>query len=245
MRVLSIVHLDGDRPGLFAEAVLERGHVHDEWWIHHGDPAPASPESYDGVALFGGDMAVGDEDAHPWLREEKRHLRRLLRDGTPILGVCLGGQLLADVAGAPVSLAARPEVGWYDIELLPEARRDQLFRGLPERFPSFQWHSWQFALPRGGVPLARNRLCLQAFRLGETAWGVQFHPEPTPEDLAEWLEAARTKDEPRRAGFDFERERALSERNIAGWNEVGRTLFSRFVALAETRTEVPARRATA
>ena len=245
MRFLSIVHLDSDPPGLFADAVLERGHEHDEWWIHTGMPPPGSPEEYDGVALFGGDMAVVEEEQYPFLREEKEHLRALLAAGVPLIGVCLGGQLLADVAGARVTLARRPEIGWYDVELLPGAANDPLFGGLPPRFPSFQWHSWEFDLPQGAVLLALNDLCLQAYRLTHTAWGVQFHPEVKPQKLAEWLEAAKTNSEARRIGFDIDEQQRLSDREIGGWNQLGRTLFSRFVALAEARAEAPVSRARA
>lgn len=247
MRFLSVVHLDSDPPGLFADVVRERGHGHDEWWIHRDEGPPAPPEEYDGVAVFGGDMAVVDEEDYPFLRREKEQLRNLLAAGTPVLGVCLGGQLLADVAGARVTLASRPQIGWYEVELLPDAAGDALFDGLPACFPAFQWHSWEFELPYGAVPLARDELCLQAFRLGDGAWGVQFHPEPRPETLVEWIEAARGNAEARTIGFDFEKQRALGERNTASWNELGRTLFSRFVDVAEARagTRTPRRLATA
>ena len=249
MRVLSIVHLDSDPPGLFGEVVAARDHEHDEWLIRSGSPPPSDPpEAYDALALFGGDMAVVEEEQYPFLREEKEHLRNAVAQGVPVLGVCLGGQLLADVAGARVTLARRPEIGWYDVELLPAAADDRLFHDLPARFPAFQWHSWEFELPPGAVPLAGNDVCLQAYRLGDRAWGVQFHPEPTPEMLAHWIEAAASHSEARRIGFDVASERAASERNVAQWNRIGRALFSRFLESAEARADATARlqaRATA
>ena len=245
MRVLSIVHLDVDPPGILDEVAAERGHDHDEWRIHAGFPPPEAPEDYDAVALFGGDMAVQDEDAYPWLQWEKEHVRRVVARGIPIFGVCLGGQLLAAVAGAAVTPAARPEIGWYDVELTSEARGDPLFSGLPSRFPAFQWHSWKFDLPDGAVPLAGNELCLQAYRLGETAWGVQFHPEVVSAKLPEWLEAAKTNPEAQAICFDYETQRALTERNVAGWNAIGRALFGGFLDVAERRAAGEARRALA
>ena len=240
MRVLSIVHMESDPPGLFGDAVAERGHDHDEWLITTGAPPPRAPREYDAVAVFGGDMNVEDEDRYPWLQDEKGLIRDVLRDGTPVLGVCLGSQVLADAASARVSRVREPEIGWYDVNLTAEARHDPLFRTLPKRFPAFQWHTRQFALPSGAVPLARNPVCLQAYRLNETAWGVQFHPEVKPELMGEWLEAAAVSADAQRIGFDLERERALTERNVEGWNEIGRTLFSRFVAVAEGRVEARA-----
>ena len=245
MRLLSIVHLDSDPPGILGELAAERGHAHDEWWIHAGEPPPGAAEDYDAVALFGGDMAVQEEDAYPWLGWEKEHVRRVLARGIPLFGVCLGGQLLADVAGAAVTRAERSEIGWYDVELAPQARQDPLFGELPGRFPAFQWHSWKFDLPDGAVPLARNDLCLQAYRLGDAAWGVQFHPEVLHGRLWEWLEAAKTNEEAQAIRFDYDAQRALSERNVEGWNAVGRALFGRFLDVAESRASGEPRRALA
>ena len=241
MRLLSIVHLDTDPPGLLGQVAAERGHAHDEWWIHAGAPPPGAPEEYDAVAIFGGDMAVQDEDAYPWLQWEKEHLRRVLARGVPVFGVCLGGQLLADVAGAAVTRAERSEIGWYDVDLTPDARGDPIFSRLPDRFPSFQWHSWKFDLPDAAVPLARDELCLQAYRLGETAWGVQFHPEVVRAKLWEWLQAARTNAEAQAIGFDYEAERERSERNVGRWNAIGRTLFGGFLDAAERQAALKRR----
>ena len=237
--------MESDPPGLFGDAVAERGHEHDEWLIPTGAPPPRALEEYDAVAVFGGDMNVEDEDRYRWLQDEKGLIRDALDDGTPVLGVCLGGQILADAANARVSRAPAPEIGWYEVDLMAEASGDPLFRTLPMRFPAFQWHTRQFALPSGAVPLACNPVCLQAYRLNETAWGVQFHPEVKPERIGEWLEAAATQADAQRIGFDLERERALTERNVEGWIEIGRTLFSRFVAVAEGRVGARAGRARA
>ena len=98
------------------------------------------------------------------------------------MGVCLGGQLLAKALGGHVRRLPSPEIGWADVDLTPEAKDDPVFGGLPERFTSYQWHLYHFELPEGAVPLARNERCLQAFRAGRAAWGIQFHAEITHED---------------------------------------------------------------
>ena len=124
-------------------------------------------------------MHVDQEDRHGWLGDERRLLQRLVAREVPVLGVCLGGQLLAKALHGHVRRLPSPEIGWIDVELTPEAAADPVFSGLPARFPSFQWHLYHFEEPDGAVPLARSERCLQAFRAGPAAWGVQFHPEVT------------------------------------------------------------------
>ncbi len=121
MRALAIVHQRDSGPGVFAEAIDAAGGELDRWHIVETGSPPADPLGYDMVFSFGGAMNVDQEERHPWLREEKRLLGELLRRGTPLMGVCLGAQLLADAAGAEVKKLVVPEIGWYDVELTPEA----------------------------------------------------------------------------------------------------------------------------
>src|SRR5204863_2879167 len=105
------------------------------------------------------------------------------------LGVCLGAQLLAKAVGAEVYRHRQKEIGWYGIELTPEALDDPLFAGLPSTQTVFQWHGDTFDLPEGAVLLAKGATCRhQAFRLGRAAYGVQFHPEMTLEMVGDWLD---------------------------------------------------------
>ena len=180
MRVLSLVHQPDAASGVFADAAADAGHELDEWLVPRRKAPPAPLEDYGAVLVFGGAMHVDQEDRHRWLRDELELLRGLLANDVPLLGVCLGGQLLAKALDAPVRLMPSPEVGWFDVALTPEAADDPVFGELPGRFSSFQWHSYAFELPQGAVPLARNERCLQAFRAGESAWGIQFHAEVGP-----------------------------------------------------------------
>jgi GMP synthase (glutamine-hydrolysing) len=240
VRVLSITHQPDAASGVFGDAVRERGHELDEWLISTDPEPPAPVESYDAVLVFGGAMHVDQEERHGWLREENALLQRFLAEGVPTFGVCLGGQLVAKALGAPVRRMPSPEIGWFDVDLTPEAANDPVFAGLPERFTAFQWHSYCFELPEDGFVLARNDRCLQGFRVG-SAWGIQFHPEVTPEDLAEWL---RTADPEEDGPIDVEALRAESEARIAGWNELGRELCGRFLAVAEATRPGATTRAT-
>ena len=128
---------------------------------------PREPWTYDAVLVLGGAMNVDQVDRHPWLIPEKELLRKLLERRTPLLGVCLGAQLVAEAAGATPRRAREPEIGWLEVELTSEARGDPLLAGLPLRFDAFQWHSYEFPLPPNAVPLARSPVCLQAFRVND------------------------------------------------------------------------------
>jgi GMP synthase (glutamine-hydrolysing) len=228
VRVLSIVHQWDAASGVFGDVVAERGHELVEWNAAAEQRLPA--EAFDAVLVFGGAMHVDQEERHGWLREENDFLRRLVAERVPVLGVCLGGQLLAKALDAPVRRMPSPEVGWFEVELLPEAADDPLFGGLPARFDSFQWHSYAFKAPRGAVLLARNERCSQAYRAGDAAWGLQFHAEVTRETLEYWIESSNPEDD---GAIDLARLRTESAERIGRWNELGRQICGGFLSLAE------------
>ena len=228
MRVLSIVHQWDAASGVFGDVVAERGHELVEWNAAAEQGLPA--EDFGAVFVFGGAMHVDQEDRHGWLREENDFLCGLVRERVPVLGVCLGGQLLAKALGAPVHRMPSPEVGWFEVELLPEAAHDPLFGGLPARFDSFQWHSYAFELPSGGVLLARNECCSQAYRVGDAAWGLQFHAEVTRATLEYWIESSDPEED---GAIDLARMRRESDERIGRWNQLGRQICARFLTAAE------------
>jgi GMP synthase (glutamine-hydrolysing) len=234
-RALAIVFERDAGPGVFEEGSGARG-VELDSWIFDGQTAPPhDPSAYDAVLIFGGSMHPDQEAAHPWLRGAKALLGELLDRGTPLLGVCLGGQLLADAVG-PLSRPARePELGWYEVEVTPEGERDPLLGPLAPGFTAFGWHRYEFALPQGATPLARSAACLQAYRLGDAAWGIQFHAEVTGEDADAWINDDRDKQDAARIVGDFDDLRERTRRAMGAWNELGRGLCERFLAVAATR----------
>jgi GMP synthase (glutamine-hydrolysing) len=227
VRVLSVVHGEEVRAELFAPVVERLGHGLDEWSFAWGRPAPHPLDSYDAVLVFGGAMHADHDVHHPWLRSETMWLQQLLARRTPVLGVCLGAQLLARATGAWVGPLPEPEIGWYDVELAEAGVADPVLGVLPERFAAFQWHHYTYGLPAGAVELARSPACTQAFRLGDRYWGVQFHPEVTEAQVGHWL------DDPGDPPPEPERLRTETEANIGRWNELGRALCSAFLAAAE------------
>ena len=227
-RILSIAHQRDARAGVFAGAADEVV----EWMASSGPP-PA----LDGVSaamVFGGGMHVDQEAAHPWLRGEKELIRELLERGMPVLGVCLGAQLLAEAAGARPRPAVRPEIGWHRVEVTPEGATDPLIGPLAPAFEVFEWHSYEAPLPPGGVALAHTPVCLQAFRLdGLPAWGVQFHAEVTRAGLESWLDGWEADEDAVATGLEPEAIRRESRRKIAAQTELGRGIARRFLAEAE------------
>jgi GMP synthase-like glutamine amidotransferase len=229
VRVLTIVHQPDAGPGVFGEQAAAEGHELVEWV-----PASAGPPSLDGVQAamaFGGAVHLDQEGEHPWLRRDKEVVGELIASGTPVLGVCLGSQLVAEAAGAPARRASRPEIGWHRIDLTDAGAADPLLGELPDSFEGFSWHSYEWPLPDEAVALARSEVCLQAFRLGggAPAWGVQFHPEVTRESLWHWLDQYDADEDAVRIGIDPEAIRAESDRRMSDWNELGRGIASRFL----------------
>ena len=234
MRALAIVYQRDAGAGVFADAIAARG-VGLDPWMRTETGAPRDPASYDAVLTFGGSMHADQEDLHPWLRADKALLAELLERRVPLLCLCLGAQLLAEAAGAPPSRSREPEIGWRDVTLTAEAADDPLLAPLGPRFEAFEWHSYEFPLPAGATPLAHSDACLQAFRIGDVAWGLQFHAEVSAEDAAAWIDDYRSDEDAVRIGLDPEALRAETRARIGAWNELGRGLCQRFLDAAATR----------
>lgn len=232
MRVLAIVQQSDAGPGVFAEAIRDAGGELDEWTPPE-QPEPASdPLGYDAVLVLGGAMNVDEEERHEWMAEEKALLRELLARDVPLLGLCLGGQLVAEAAGAEPRRAARPEIGWHQVEVTPEGADDPLLAPLTPSFEAFQWHSYEFPLPPDAVPLARGEVCLQGARVGERAWALQFHPEVSRADALHWIEDYRSDPDAVRIGIDPAVLGPETEAKIGAFNELGRELCLRWLEVS-------------
>lgn len=157
--------------------------------MHHPyrDGILPEPERTTTLIVLGGAMGANDEHRHPFLGDLKKLIRNVVAARTPYLGICLGGQLLASALGAEVVSNRWDELGTLKVSLTEEGKEDRLFNGIPEKFGTFQWHHDSFDIPPGGVLLASSEACPnQAFRMGECAWGVQFHPEVNEEIIRTW-----------------------------------------------------------
>jgi GMP synthase (glutamine-hydrolysing) len=235
MRALAIVHQRDAGPGVFGDAIEARGVELDRWASAETDSPPSEPAGYDAVLTFGGAMHVDQEGRHPWLRQQKLVLAGLINRGVPLLGVCLGAQLLAAAAGAQPRRMSEPEIGWREVTLTEEGRSDPLLGPLAPGFEGFQWHSYEFPLPPGAIALARSAACLEAYRLGEAAWGIQFHAEVGAGDAETWIDEYQSDEDAVRIGLDPDALRRRTRTSIDAWNELGRGLCDRFLDVAARR----------
>lgn len=229
MNVLSVVHEDSPTGGggLFERIVVERGDRLDRWFTANGDAPPGDPGAWHAIMVFGGAMHPDQDAEHDWLAGETAFIEAALGARVPLLGVCLGAQLVARAAGARVGPARAAEVGWHDVEVNDAGARDPVLEVLPSRVTAFQWHYYGFDLPDGAVELATSPAARQAYRLGDRVWGVQFHPEVERHMLDAWF--AHGADE---LGKPVESMRAETDRELPRWNEHGRALCGAFLDTA-------------
>ena len=178
--VLVVQHDAGEGPGVLGEALEVRGVDARIVHVYAGEAVPPSLEGAAGLVVLGGSMGVHETDKYPHLTSELRLLERALAHGAPVLGICLGSELLAAALGARVFATGRHEIGWHEVRLRDAARDDAIFRGTRDTFAALHWHGDAFDLPRGAAPLASSMMTEhQAFRHGERAWGLLFHLEAT------------------------------------------------------------------
>jgi GMP synthase (glutamine-hydrolysing) len=228
VRVLSVNHGPSVGGGVFDETVERAGHRLSRWTVPLLAEAPAA-EDFDAIMVFGGGMHPDQDGSHPWLADEVAFLEGALAARVPLIGVCLGAQLIARAAGAWVGPAPQPEIGWITVELTAAGRTDPVLSALPETVTAFQWHSYTFALPEGARELATSPVARQAFALDGRAWGIQFHAEVTRPMIESWVaedggELPMTTDEL------F----AATDEHLPGWNKQGRRLCRAFLAAAES-----------
>jgi GMP synthase (glutamine-hydrolysing) len=237
MRALAIVHQPDAGPGVFAEEMRSRGVELEEWRMsRRGEGPPREIADYDAILTFGGEMHADQEDKHPWLRFEKDFLAAIVEDEVPLLAVCLGSQLLAEAAEGSARRASRPEIGWHRVELTEEGEADPVLGPLTPRFEAFQWHSYEAEPPPGATVLARSPVCVQSFRVGERAWGIQFHAEVTASDAESWINDYRNDEDAIRTGLDPKALREETSEKIEQWNQLGRELCGRFLDQVEPAT---------
>jgi len=184
MRVLAFRHVPFEHLGLIADS-LDRHALDCQYVDLPREPAPPSLDEAAGLIFMGGPMSVNDD--LPYIAQEMRLIQRAVARKLPVLGVCLGAQLIAKALGGRVYPNPSKEIGWFPVRFTGPAATDALFAGIPGPELVFHWHGETFDLPPGAELLASSDACRhQAFRSGSNVYGLQFHLEVTPAMIADW-----------------------------------------------------------
>ncbi len=227
MKFVVFQHVDIGSPGIFGKLMRQDALTFDIIKLYEGQNIPDLAQ-YHALIILGGPMNVWEEDQHPWLRIEKRAIQEFaLALRRPVLGICLGHQLLAEALGGTVGPMTTAEIGISLVRTTSEANDDFLFSKVPDSFRCVQWHGSEIkTLPPHAAILARNNLCeIQAFRFAQHAYGVQFHPEVETSTIHRWLQLP---------SFRQALARERSERVIADFAEAADAQINIFNCTAET-----------
>ena len=199
----------------------------------HPDAQP-SLDGYDGLVILGGPMSVNDSDRFPHLSMEMHLIEQAMKRNLPVLGICLGAQLIAKALGADVYPNREKEIGWYDVAPTEEAKNDPLLGALGESEKIFQWHGDTFDIPRTSRHLAFSSLCSnQAFRYGSKVYGFQFHLEVDDRMIQRWLRVEENQIEIASLGGKIDPERIHGEtaRHIRRLHDLSDQVFGEFIKL--------------
>lgn len=188
MRILCVRHVPYEGPGAIAQWASRRGHELVQHYVSRDIPLPPS---YDMLVVLGGPMSANDDEGHPWFVQERDLITEAVEGGKPVLGICLGAQLMARALGGRVFRNPEPEIGWYPVTLTGAGRRIPVFGDWPETFMAGHWHGDTIEPPDVAPIVAVSEACLrQGFALdGGRVVGLQFHLEWTDDTLARLVEA--------------------------------------------------------
>ena len=228
-RWVVLQHLEEEGPGLVGKLLHEAGESYDVIRPDLGEEVPDNPCFSRGIVMMGGPMNVDEAFRYPFLARERELLRKAVTWEIPVLGICLGAQMLARACGAKVHRGPSPEIGFGSVDLTSNGRSDSLFTDIPFRLQPFHWHGDTFELPKKGILLASNhRYQNQAFRIGRNGYGFQFHLETTEDLLKKWLPI-------------LQRQAATTEEQLEKWRDpslmkdvkkTGEIIFRRFIRLS-------------
>jgi GMP synthase (glutamine-hydrolysing) len=203
---LIVRNVESEGPGLLGNVLADEGIPYRMIDAFAGTHVPDGIAGIEGLVILGGPMGVYETERYPALAAERRLVRTAAAAGCPVLGICLGAQLLASAFGADVHPGSGQEIGWGHIELTTEGVGDPVLGSLAPGVPVFHLHGDTFDLPAGAVHLARTKQYpMQAFRIGHHAYGLQFHLEFTPEIIERVLEDPACREELQRRGDSWQR----------------------------------------
>jgi GMP synthase (glutamine-hydrolysing) len=229
-KVTVLQHEPFEKLGIIADALRSQAITYEYVRSFEGQPVPRHMTDVDGLIVMGGSMGVYEHHWYPFLLDEVNLIETALQEAKPVLGVCLGSQLLATALGANVTKAPKKEIGWYPVRLRPTAAGDKLFGEAPASFMAYHWHGDIFELPNGASSLASSDLTVhQAFRYGDSAYGMLFHMEAT-ERIVEDMVSGFAEE---LAGEQVDGQSIISQAAgcLPGLHETGRRAFAHWAEL--------------
>ena len=232
MRILAFRHVPFEDIGLIRNTLEARGIAVEYADLYEPGAIPPDPARFDALIFMGGPMSVNDP--LPYLAWEMRAIDEAARRGQPVLGICLGSQLIARAMGARVYPNPEKEIGWFDIRLTGAAAEDPVLGAMPVTSTAFHWHGETFDLPPGACLLASSQRCRnQAFRLGKAIYGLQFHLEVTPRMIADWCRQDANSDDVKELDCPLD-----AERNAAEMERLAASVFGGWCELVQGRMPV-------
>jgi GMP synthase (glutamine-hydrolysing) len=228
MQVLAFRHVPFEDVGLIRPILEERGIAIEYADLYRPGSQPPDTKAFDALIFMGGPMSV--RDPLPFLQWEMRAILEAVQRNQPVLGICLGSQLIAKALGARVYSNPGKEIGWFDVSFNEEARSDPLFAGVLRTNSIFHWHGETFDLPDGATLLASSERCRhQAFRVGDRTYGLQFHLEVTPEMISAWCTEDANSEDVRELDAPID-----AWRNSADVRKLAQTVFGRWCDVIAT-----------
>ncbi len=209
-------------------------------FARHPEAQP-SLDGYHGLVVLGGPMSVNDTDRLPHLTTEMKLIEAAMRRNLPVLGICLGAQLIAKTLGAAVYPGKEKEIGWYDVSPTDEAESDPLLAEFQRTEKIFQWHGDTFDIPKSTIHLAFSSLCAnQAFRYGVNVYGLQFHLEVDAPMIHRWLRVAENKKEITALGGKIDPERIHQETpdHMRRLQQLSERVFGEFIRLFDIQKKI-------
>lgn len=229
--VLVLQHVACETLGTIELALQSHGLQHRHVRIHEGDEVPADLGDAAALIVMGGPMSVYDHDQLTHLKHEMRLIESALKAQRPVLGVCLGSQLLAHVLGARVYPAQQKEIGWHTVKLSQVAEKDAIYANAPDEFTAFHWHGDVFDLPPNTVSLASSELTrCQSYRFGDSVYGILFHMEVTQPQVIEM--AARFPEDLAQTGVSEAQLQAGAQQHLSHLTRIGQDIFGGWSQLA-------------
>jgi len=237
-KALILQNAKGEDHGYFADILDDRGWAQRLIKLYSGDSIPINWPEYDLIMFMGGPMNVYEEESFPYLADENELIKEALKRRIPLLGFCLGVQLLAKASGAKVIKGHKKEIGWFKVQLTEAGIRDTILCSFPKSFQVFQWHGDTFELPKNTVRLSSSPDYInQAIRIDNFSYGFQFHFEITDEMITEWLEEGKAEVDSLGDPSLPEKIMIETKNNFSAMRTLGELFFMKYLAMIQKDRE--------